>query len=847
MTQRRSFRFRQIIVLLASLSTLATSWAQGQGLGNFGNAVSNYENDDPYEFSRQGGFGASMAGSGQQDFGLGRIDSTIGNTQIRQGARDGRSLESNQGQGVANPYGQGRIGPGLSNGRGEQNVKPLPPNDFQKFVLESTGQFLPLYGSAFFLQAGSSYQPLVNTPVSPDYALGPGDEVLIRGWGAVDIDVKAVVDRNGLIHIPRVGAVSLSGVKSSQAEGVVRAAIGRYFRDFQLSVTLGQLRGLTVYVVGQARKPGAYTLASTSTLVSALFSSGGPGPNGSLRHVQVKRADRVVAELDLYAFLSKGDKSADIKLQDGDTILIPAARGYVALSGKVNTPGVYELAGKNDTIDSVLALAGGLPVVADPKRAYLERVDPARKPSRTVDSFALDVEGLKRPLKSGDLLTVQSLSAEFGNAIILRGNVDQPVRLPWHAGMKIRDLIPNKAFLMSRASVRRQNEVLLTEDERVRIARSTSRRSSVDDSEPINQGSVGPGSESRLSDTIPVDRREGRETAETLAERIGNLVDEVNLDYAVVERVDSHDVSVQLIPFNLGKALEDAASSENLSLQPGDIITVFSANDVRVPQAKRQVFVRVEGEVQRPGIYQMKPGASLPQLVAMAGGLTADAYLFGSSFYREEVRKTQQENLERLVRRLEAQSQTKLSSSAASLSNVSGDAVAQLRVQAEAQAQKQALDRLRNLKPTGRIMLGLADDQTGVEALPTLRLENMDRLIVPARPDFVHVMGSVNTESSLIWQPGRTVQNYLDQAGLTSGADKKELFIIRADGSVLSDADHWFNGILSTKVLAGDLIVLPEKTDHESAWSVFTRNAKDITQIIYQFSLGAAAIKTLRE
>jgi len=841
MTQRRSYPFRQIIALLTSFSVLVAPLAHGQGLGGFGNggAVSDKRSDDPYGSSSQGGFGASMGGASRQDSGLGRMDSTMGSPQIRQLPGDERGAYPSQGQGA-----QGRNGnPQIFNG--DQNLRPLPPNDFQKFVLESTGQSLPLYGATFFSQTGSSYQPLANTPVSPDYTLGPGDEVLIRGWGAVDVDVKAVVDRNGLIHIPRVGAVSLGGVKSSQAEGVIHAAVGRYYRDFQLSVTLGQLRGVTVYVVGQARKPGAYTLASTSTLVSALFASGGPGANGSLRHVQVKRADRVVAELDLYAFLSKGDKSADIKLQDGDTIVIPAARGYVALTGKVNTPGVYELAGKNDSIDSVLALAGGLPVVADPKRAYLERVDPSRKPSRSVESFALDGEGLKRSLKSGDLLTVQSLTAEFGNAITLRGNVDQPVRLPWHQGMKIRDLIPNKAFLMSRASVKRQNEVLLTEDEKRRIDRNALRRNRMDNDQPSPDSLFG--SESRVTDSDSAGLRDVRETADTLAQRIGNLVDEVNLDYAVIERVDSNDVSVKLVPFNLGKALEDVASPENLTLQPGDVVTVFSVNDVRVPQAKRQVFVRVEGEVQRPGIYQMKPGDSLPQLVALAGGLTPDAYLFGSSFYREEVRKTQAENLGRLVRRLEAQSQTKLSSSAASLSSVSGDAVAQLRVQAEAQAQKQALDRLRNLKPTGRIMLGLADDQSNIDALPTLKLENQDRLVVPARPDFVHVLGSVNTESSLIWQPGRTVQDYLDLAGLTSGADKDELFIIRADGSVLSDADHWFNRITSTKVLAGDLIVLPEKTDHESGWSVFTRNAKDITQIIYQFSLGAAAIKTLRE
>lgn len=710
--------------------------------------------------------------------------------------------------------------------------KPLPPNEFQRFVLETSGQALPLFGASFFSQASAAYVPQSNAPVSPDYRVGPGDEMQIRGWGAVDIDVRAVVDRDGMIHIPRIGAVSMNGIRSAQAEDVIRAAIGKYYRDFQLSVTMGQLRGITVYVVGQARKPGSYTLSSNSTLVSALFASGGPNQNGSMRHVQVKRAEKTVTNLDLYAFLAKGDKSADIKLQDGDTIVIPAAKGFVALSGKVANSAVYELAGDSETIGSMLAVAGGLPVVADPKRAQLERLDPNKKPARTVEAFALDAQGLAKKLRSGDLLTVSALMPEFGNAVTLRGNVAQPIRSPWRSGMKIRDLIPDKAYLMSRASVKRQNEVMLSNEDR--LAANA-------DGFPDETSKQVAGRGGALRNT-----KEVRDNADSLADRIGNLVDEINLDYAVIERVDAANVSVQLLPFSLGKALENANSPDNLALQPGDIVTVFSVNDVRVPQAKRQVFVRVEGEVQRPGIYQMQPGDGLSQLVEKAGGLTPDAYLFGAAFFREEVKRAQTANLEQLVRRLESQVETRLSSAAASVSS-SDAGVAQIRVQAEAQAQKQALDRLRNLKPSGRIMLGLNNDRVQPDKLPTLRLENQDRLVVPARPDFVYVLGSVNTESSLIWREGASVQQYLDQSGLTSGADIDEIFVLRADGSVLTNTGRWFSSIRGATVLPGDVIVLPEKTDHESAWSVFTRNAKDITQIIYQFSLGAAAIKTLRQ
>lgn len=715
----------------------------------------------------------------------------------------------------------------------------LPPNDFQRFVLETSGQALPLFGADFFRQA-NPFPSVSNAPVSPDYRMGPGDELHVRAWGSVDIDVRTTVDRDGRIHIPRIGAVSVAGIRSAQAEDVVRAAVGKYYKEFQLSVTMGQLRAITIYVVGQARKPGAYTLSSQSTLVSALFASGGPNQNGSMRRVQVKRADKTVTELDLYDFLAQGHKGADVRLQDGDTIVIPPARGFVALSGKVAVPAVYEIDKGGDTIGSLLALTGGLPVVADPRRVQLERLDPARKPARSVEVFALDDAGLNKRVRSGDLLTVSSVVPEFGNTVSLRGNVAQPLRSPWREGMTVRDLIPSKAALMSRASVRRQNEVLLNEEDRRRASRGFNIESPMPD-DPRYVGE-------RRPNERPAGERVAGDTADTLAARIGNLVDEINLDYAVVERVDPNNVTVQLIPFNLGQALQDPASPENLPLQPGDIVTVFSVNDVRVPQAKRQVFVRVEGEVNRPGVYQMTPGEGLHQLISKAGGLTPDAYLFGAAFYREEVRRNQAAALNQLVNRLESQVQSRLSTSAANVSGADAPGVAQLRLQAEVAAQKEALQRLRELRPTGRIMLGLQGLAAQPDQLPPLKLESQDRLVVPSRPDFVYVLGSVNTESSLIWRQGHKVQDYLDQSGLTGGADLDELFVIRADGSVLSNAGaRWFSSVRSATVLPGDVIVLPEKTNRESAWTVFTRNAKDITQIIYQFSLGAAAIKTLRD
>ncbi len=684
------------------------------------------------------------------------------------------------------------------------DLKPLGPNEFQKFVTESSGQSLPLYGLDFFSNsqsAGNPYAPISNTPVTADYPLGAGDEVLIRGWGSIDIDVRAVIDRNGLISIPRVGTVSLSGVKASEAQGVIRAAIAKNFKDFELNVTFGQLRSITVYVVGQARRPGTYNLSSLSTLVSGLFASGGPTADGSMRTVQLKRGNQLVTEFDLYAFLSQGNKTADAKLLDGDVIVIPPAYGHVALTGKVTTPAVYEIKNESETLEQLLAVAGGLPVVADPRKAYLERITPGTSQPRRVEEFALDASGLKRTLKKGDVLNVISMVPEFANAVTLRGNVSQPQRLPFKEGMRIRDLIPSKESLISRASVARQNSAL---------------------GELKNQ--------------------------ETLAGQVGNLIDQINLDYAVVERVDRANLNVQLMPFNLGRVLANANDPDNLQLQAGDIITVFSVNDVRVPLAKRRVYVRVEGEVARPGVYQMTPGETLQTLLDKAGGLTKDAYLYGSEFYREEVKKSQAENLQRLLRRLEGETAgnvTQLTQSQGASADPTGGLV---KLQAAQAAQRQALERLRSLQPTGRIALDMpADTANTISKVPPLRIQNSDRLVVPSKPDFVYVFGSVNTESALIYKPGKTVAEYLEQSGQASGADRDNVILVRVDGSALTSTGNWGNSVMRTVVMPGDTIVMPEKVDRETAWSAFTRNAKDLTQIFYNLGLGAAAIKTLRQ
>lgn len=694
-----------------------------------------------------------------------------------------------------------------------------PPSEFQRFVFDSTGVMLPVFGADFFRNGLSTFAPVTGAPVPDDYLLGAGDELLIRGWGSIDIDYRARIDRNGLISLPTVGTIVLAGVKAGDAEAVVRGAVARLYKGVTISVNFGQLRAITIYVVGQANHPGTYVVPSLSTLVTAVFASGGPNANGSMRRVQVKRGGKVAAELDLYGFIAKGDKSADIKLRDGDTVFIPAALGHVALVGKVNTPAVYELRGSDDTVASLLEFAGGMPVVADPRRAFLERIDSNRSQPRSVEQFVLNGEGLKRPLKNGDLLNLTSITPEFSNAVILRGNVDQPIRAPFKQGMRVSDLIPSRDYLITRDSVKRQNNVVGIESD-----------------------------EERWSGTAAADGALRARKNGSVAERIGGLIDEINWDYAVVERVNRNNLTVVLIPFNLGKVFLDPAGTDNIQLQPGDRVTVFSQNDVAVPMDKRRVFVRVEGEVNTPGVYQMTAGEDLQGLLARAGGPTANAYLLGTAFYREQVRKEQQENLEKIANRLETQLRNEQSSAAANVRATGDPDLAQARLQADLLAGKESIARLRSLKPTGRIAFGLNPNEKAFQRLPRLKLENGDRLVVSSVPEFVHVFGAVNAESSPLWRPNGRVSDYLRMIGLRADADRDNIFILRLDGSVVSqDSGSWlFGGFGGVIVMPGDSIVVPEKFDKETAWTKFTKGTREWAQIFANFGLGAAAIKVLK-
>jgi hypothetical protein len=276
------------------------------------------------------------------------------------------------------------------------------------------------------------------------------------------------------------------------------------------------------------------------------------------------------------------------------------------------------------------------------------------------------------------------------------------------------------------------------------------------------------------------------------------------------------------------------------------VVTILSQNDLRLPQDRQTRLVRVEGEVAAPGVYQTLPGETLPQLLQRLGGLTPQAYVFGSELNRESVRKSQQENLDTLIRRLEAQAQAQATSSTANR-GADGATQAQLLQQQQAQLKAQ-IERLKGAKSNGRVALELDPQAQSLAALPPLPLEDGDRILIPAVPSFVSAFGAVNNENVFIYKRGKTVGDVLKSAGLTEDAEPNQAFVLRADGTIIARRDRsglFGGGLESLDVMPGDTVVVPAQIDRESRYNFVTRALKDWTQILSNFGLGVAAIRTI--
>ena len=785
-----------------------------------------------------------------------------------------------------------------------QQFPPDLPTEFQKFVGETTGRFLQIYGEDLFRRVPSTFAPSDQVPVPPDYVIGPDDELRLRIWGQISFSGNLRVDRSGNIYLPQVGTVQVAGLPFSDVDQHLRSAIAKIYRNFDLSVDIGRIRSMQIYVSGQARRPGAYTISSLSSLVDALFASGGPSPQGSLRHILLKREGKTVTDFDLYALLIRGDKSKDVRLLPEDVIFIPPAGPEVAITGSVRTPAIYELR-EGDTVGDLIQMAGNTSAVASNSRITLERVEEHQQ--RNVMQVDFDATGLATKLEDGDIVRIDPIIPAYNKVVTLRGNVANPGRFSWHPGMRLSDLIPDVDSLESRDYWWKRSHLGLPSPEfepgvstlgenqyqsRYQNQYQNQNRNQTQNQNQSQQnatsllGGVQPQTQNGYPETSNLTPQQAltealtpqeqtptdlsvnqpnspmqRGSNSTIASELGqppvngaaqapqrNRVtlpnNQIDWSYAVIERVDPNSLKPSLIPFDLGKLVLDHDASANLELQPGDTVTIFSQADIREPIGHQVKYVDLEGEFVHPGYYSVKPGETLRDVVLRAGGLTPQAFLYGSEFTRESTRKLQQQRLDDYVRSLTLDAERgtqELAVSPSASSNTSDVAASQ-------QMTLQMIARLSRISATGRIVLRFNVSNSNVEDIPAIGLENGDRFIVPFAPADVNVVGAVYDQNSFLYRPGRTLDYYVRMAGgANRNADWRHAFLVRADGSVIShshsgESGFWKQSFTDLKLNPGDTIVVPEKTLRPTALRSFI----DWSTVFSQLALGAAYVSVLR-
>lgn len=601
-------------------------------------------------------------------------------------------------------------------------------------------------------------------------------------------------------------------------------------------------------------------MSSLSTVSSALYFSSGISEIGTLRNIQLKREGRIVARLDLYDLLLRGDTSGDERLQPGDVIFVPPIGATVGVSGAVRRPAIYELLGDSN-VGNAIRLAGGLKPVAYPPASRIERID--RDNRRIVVSVDVDSsEGKSMPMRDGDTLFVPEVLPKLERSVTLVGHVFRPGAYQLRPGMRLSDLLPSAEFLMSGADtgyilIRRESDQSYVEVTSANLAAAWANPASSENLalrprdtvhvfslaysrqrviEPLLeelelQSRVGePYQEVSVSGSVKapgIYPLESRMRVSDLLRAGGFLSEEAYTLHAELARykiVDGEYRTSEVIDIDLDAVLRGDESAD-LLLAEHDNLRINS-----MPRWDTLWSVSLEGEVRFPGDYRIRRGETLRQVLARAGGLSDAAFPEGAIFLRESLREREQEQIDTLARRMEADL-TQLSLETLETTG------------AEALETGQALlEQLRGTEAVGRLVIDLEQlaARADVAEQIDVELRDGDRLLVPKQAQEVTVIGETQQNTSHLFQPGITRDDYIEMSGgLTRRADKKLIYVVRASGAVVTaHRSKWFGRQASAEIRPGDTIVVPLETDRIRPLTFWT----NVTQIIYQGAIAVAAI-----
>ena len=698
----------------------------------------------------------------------------------------------------------------------------------------------------------------MDLPAGADYVLGTGDTVVVDFWGGVTQQITRVVDREGRISLPDVGPVTVSGLSIGDAQKRVQSAAQGQYRDSKVALSVSRLRTVRVYVVGYVQRPGAYDISSLSTPLNALYAAGGPTAAGSMRVVKHYRGTTLISEQDLYDLLIGGVRKSIEHLEPGDTIMVPPAGPQVGVAGAVRRPAIYELKDQTDKLSGVIDMAGGVTVSASPSEARVERVEAHEQ--RVTLKVPLELTksgsvtgGAASPflVQDGDRIYVGAIDPYKNLTVYLQGHVYRPGPYPFSAGMKISDLVKSYQDVLPEPGSHAEIVRLLPPDFRpVTIQFNLTELLAGNESIPLQAFDT-----VRIFGRYEMDApkvavygqvlRPGQYpmssglTAAGLVKMAGGFNRSAYLDSAtlasyIVENGQRVVTDQKTLPIGAAVSGDHAA---DIALSPGDVLTIL-----QIPGwSDIGRSVTITGEVTYPGNYGVNEGERLSTFLKRVGGFRSTAYPPGIVLEREEVKKIEERGRQELINRLQSTSATVRISP-----NTTGQDQAAV-LQAVQQQQAQAIANLRSQPVPGRLVINITTNISDWENTPNdIQLRAGDVITVPKKPNFVLSLGQVYNANALTYQPGKTAAWYLKQAGgPTQLANKKGIYVIRANGSVISSggaADLFNGGVLNAKLQPGDVLVVPEKfVTGSSAWKTTLETA----QFLASLAIAAAAVAQL--
>jgi protein involved in polysaccharide export with SLBB domain len=728
-----------------------------------------------------------------------------------------------------------------------------------KLYTAPTASSLEQFGYDLFATRVSSFAPTGNVPVGDDYLIGPDDELNVYVWGRVNQTVKLKVDRDGAVMVQEIGPIQVGGLTFGQAKKLIEGRMSQ-ITGVEVGVTMGQVRTIQVFVVGKVTQPGLYTVSALSHLSNALVAAGGIDKMGSLRRIELRRDDKVATTFDLYDMLLRGDTRGDVRLKPRDVIFVPVIGPVAAVTGDVKSPAIYEIL-PNESLGNLLRMAGGVTAFGYSERIQLERVENHEK------RIALDVNLNARSAKQysvydGDLVKVFTVLPSERNVVRVKGNVNQPGSYEWHPGMRVADLIreaqgpADHTFFDYAMLERREGPERRITPSPINLGEALSQQMGNDNAILQPEDSVTVYSQNELAQVPTVEvlgqvRKPGKYpmvpgmTARELVYTAGGLLDNASRDRAELTRTEIANGSVASythIDLDLRQVLDESQSGD-LVLKSGDELLVQQASNWHKPW-----HVILDGQIARPGPYPIREGERLASVLKACGGFRPDAYPRAAVFVRKSVQKMQQEQLDQARSRLQHDLvRLALLPHQAGQGETSADTINSIRA---------ALTQAQSTESTGRVVVKITSLETLERSPENIVLENEDHLFVPVQPAAVQVLGEVYNPNAIVFQPTLRVRDYLQEAGgSTEGGDIEHIYVIKADGSVMTDEgvkesekNRLFpllpsigGGLMDQRLEPGDTVYVPEKLIYISS----LQYARDITSVVANSALGLATLGIL--